>query len=360
MEVGLLTEIMNAFVEAFSGGFERIRPAVSALLYVLSGIEVAWFGVLYLLGMESVANGLKKLFAIGMWTFVALNFNEHAFTLVDSLVQGGMMAAGSSGQSARSLLNPSAILDAGFTAIHPIGQQLLNGSLLSFTGTFPMYLLTYVLMLAAYTALAINAFMVMIEYYLAIAVVGLLVPFGVLAPTRWIAMKPMSYFLSSGLKMMTIAFLVAISRTVLTRIQFSGPEPTLREMGIAICCTSMIGLLCWKGPDRLAQGFMAGAASFGGSDVVRHAQTTGAVMASPVAIGGGGAAFVAGQAGRAVYQKLQSYGSAPGSSEARGPASSAGAPWAPSATASASGRGAPSQPPVLVLPSEPNSTSTKA
>ncbi len=54
MEVGLLTEIMNAFVDAFSGGFDRIRGAVSGLLHVLIGIEVAWFGVMFLLGMESV------------------------------------------------------------------------------------------------------------------------------------------------------------------------------------------------------------------------------------------------------------------------------------------------------------------
>jgi len=78
----------------------------------------------------------------------------------------------------------------------------------------------------ANAALAINAFMVMIEFCLAIALVGTLMPFGVLAPTRWIALKPMAYFLSCGLEMV-IAFLVSLSRTVLTTIHFSSDEPTV-------------------------------------------------------------------------------------------------------------------------------------
>jgi type IV secretion system protein TrbL len=344
VEVGLVTEIMNVFVEAFSGGFDRIRGAVSSLLYLLIAIEIAWFGVLCLLGMEAISSGLKKLLTIGMWSFVALHFDEHALALVDSLVHAGLMAAGSGGQSARSLLNPSAIMDAGFTAVHPLGQQLLNGSLLTFTGTYPMYLLTFLLMMLAYTALAINAFMVLIEYYLAIAVVGILVPFGVIGPTRWMAMKPMSYFLSCGLKMMVIAFLVAVSRTVLTRIHFASDEPTLREMWIAICCTSMIGLLCWKAPDRLAQGFMVGSASFGGSDVVRHTQGTGAVVAMPAATALGS---VRNAVAKAVYQKLHG---PPSGVSAGGSGSRSSSAAALSLSASRSPSATVAQQPVLIPP----------
>lgn len=345
MEVGLLTEIMNAFVEAFSGGFDRIRPAVSGLLHVLIGIEVVWFGVLFTLGMESISTGLKKIMAIGMWTFVALQFDQHSFALVDSLVRAGLMAAGTQGQSARTLLNPSAILEAGFTATQPLGQQILKDtSFLHFSGTFTMFLVTWLLMMLSYAALAINAFMVMIEYYLAIAVVGILMPFGVLAPTRWVAMKPMSYFLSCGLKMMVISFLVAISRTVLTKIHFSSDEPTIREMWIAICCSGMIGLLCWKAPDRLAQGFMAGAASFGGADVARQTQAFGSVAGATLAVGR-----------RVLETRYQApHGQGPGAwsgAGSRGAAASAGggSGGATGFTASASGRtAAASRPPVLV------------
>lgn len=379
MEVGLLTEIMNAFVDAFSGGFDRIRPAVSGLLHVLIGIEVAWFAVLFMLGMESVSWGLKKIMAIGMWTFVALRFDQHALALVDSLVRAGMLAAGAGGQSARTLLNPSAILEAGFTATQPIGQQVLKAtSFLSFSGSFTLLLLTWLLMMLAYVALAINAFMVMIEYYLAIAVVGILVPFGVLAPTRWIAMKPMGYFLSCGLKMMVISFLVAISRTVLTKIHFSSDEPTAREMWIAVCCSGMIGLLCWKAPDRLAQGFMVGAASFGGGDVARHPQAvapgTARVAGTAMSALGGiaGATVAAGKALVAGYQEVRvqsgartgagSQGAAAGTARPdplTGPLGG-GAALARTFTASASGRtGAASKPPVLVPPSDTQDISKK-
>jgi type IV secretion system protein TrbL len=222
------------------------------------------------------------------------------------------------------------------------------------TGTYPMFGLTWILMMLSYAALAINAFMVMIEYYLAIAVVGILLPFGVISPTRWIAMKPASYFLSCGLKMMVIAFLIAIGRTVMKKVHFSSDEPTLREMWIAICCTGMIGLLCWKAPDRLAQGFMAGAASLGGGDVGRHVQAVGAGTAR-TAGAVAGATVAAGKALHSGYQWLQGHLPAPSHAAAsKGPASGGGGSG--SATgfiASAAGRpGAAPKPPVLVPPSD--------
>ena len=366
MEVGLLTEIMNAFVEAFSGGFDRIRPAISGLLHILIGIDVAWFAVQVTLGVECLSSGLRKMMSIGLWTFIALQFDQHAFALIDSLVQAGMMAGGNGGQSARSVLNPSAILDAGFSAAEPIAKQVLKSSLLSFVGTFPMFVLTWIMMMIAYGALAISAFMVMIEFYLSIAVVGILLPFGVLPQTRWIATKPLSYFLSCGLKMMLIAFLVAISKTALTKIHFSSDEPTLREMWIAVCCTGMVSLLCWKAPDRLANGFMSGGSSFGGSDVVRQAQavTSGVVRAVGAlgSVGGAAAATAAGAAvaGSAVKSKGQSLYAGfkmlqglagPGSSGGGASASAAGG-TSSGLAASASARAAATPPPVLTPPSD--------
>jgi type IV secretion system protein TrbL len=348
VEVGLLTEIMNVFVDAFSGGFDRIRPAIGALLRLLIGIEFMWFSLLLLFGVECFSNGLKKAMTIGIWAYVSLHFDEHALALVDSLVKGGLIAAGAEGQSARQLLNPSAIFDAGFTAVHPIGQRLMTGSLMSFSATFPLYLITWLLMLGAHGMLAVSAFMIMIEYYLAIAVVGILVPFGILGPTRWMAMKPMGYFLSCGLKMMVVSFLVAVSRTALLKIHFNATDITLREMGIAICCTSMICLLVWKAPERLSHGFMMGSASFGGSDVVRHTMSTVAAVAAPVVT-----------ALSAIRDEVHSTGHQPGASasgSAGGGAvnhrtASAGLPeYSPSAQPSAA---FPPNPPTLVqLPPE--------
>lgn len=356
MEVGLLTEIMNVFVDAFSGGFDRIRPAISGLLNVLIGIEFAWFGVQVLLGVECLSSGLKKIMSIGLWMFVALQFDQHALALVDSLVQSGMMAAGTEGQSARSLLNPSVILNDGFLAAEPLAKLVLKGTnMLTFLGTYPMFVLTWLLMMLSYAALAISAFMVVIEYYLAIAVVGIMIPFGVLGPTRWIAMKPMSYFVSSGLKMMVIAFLVAVSKTALTKIRFSGAEPTLREMGIAVCCSAMIAWLCWKAPDRVAQGFMMGAASFSGSDVTRAV----AGAASTVLTGGGAVARAATAGSKMVQNVRNSVISAPGTNGAQGTGGSRGGSGSSGLVASASGRGGTSaQAPVLIAPSSATKTDT--
>lgn len=357
MEVGLLTETMNAFVDAFSGGFDRLRGAMNSLLYLLISIDIAWFGVKFMLGMESVPTGLNKVMTIGMWSFIALHFDEHALALVDSLVQAGLIAAGAEGSSARTLLNPSAILDAGLKAAEPLSRNVL---------LYPLFAIAWGLMMLAYVALAINAFMVMIEYYLAIAVVGILLPFGVLSPTRWIAMKPMSYFLSCGLKMMVLAFLVAIGRTMMAKVQINSVEPTLRQLVVAITCTGMISLLCWRAPKLVADGFMTGNVSLDGSAGPRHAVAVGsnaARIATTAAGVIGGVSSALGGMARATMSTgsigYTNHGSRP-ASQSQGPAPSAAPAGAAAFMASATGRSSnASKPPRLIPPPDSSDTSKK-
>jgi type IV secretion system protein TrbL len=285
VNVGFLSEILNTFVDAFSGGFDRLRPAVGALLHLLMALDVIYFGLMVLFGMELVQSGLRKLFVLSVWAYAVGHFDEMATSMVDSLVQAGLTAAGQGGTSPRLVLNPSLILDGAFTATEPIAKAVMEVPWYSLNFTYVFYMIVVLFMVVAYFALALTALMAVIEYYLALSIAGILLPFGVLGPTRWIAMKPLSYFLSVGLKLMVVAFIAAISRTVFAKIHFASAEPTFREMMVACCASWTLGLLAWKAPQQLAAGIMAGAASFGASDAVNHAASTASVAsrgASPL------------------------------------------------------------------------------
>ena len=147
-----------------------------------------------------------------------------------------------------------------------LGQTYLSGSI--WHAHEMLFGFTLFMMWLAYFSLALNAIMAVTEYYLALTITGILMPFGVLGPTRWIAMKPVSYFLATGLKLMVIACLAAISRDLLGNIKFPDAEPTFRQMLVAFSSASTLGLLCWLAPQRLAAGIMAGATSMGPSDAV--------------------------------------------------------------------------------------------
>lgn len=271
MEVGILTEILNLFIGAFSGGADRLRPAIGGLLRLLITLDVLFFALMVLFDIEPVKGGLRKLLTLSLWSYVIQDFDQHATAIVNSLVQAGLTAAGQGGLSPQVLLNPSVIMDGAFTATQPVADHVLNVGVLTINGTWVMFGVTYIFMMLAYFCLALSALIVVIEYYMALAITGILMPFGVLAPTRWLAMKPVSYFVSCGLKMMVISFILAVSRDVMGGIRFASDEPTLREMWIAVCAAGTISMLAWVAPQRMAAGFMAGTASLGGSEATSHA-----------------------------------------------------------------------------------------
>lgn len=271
MEIGILTEILNLFIGAFSGGADRLRPAIGGLLRMLVTLDVLFFAIMVLFDIEPIKGGLRKLLTLSLWSYVIQDFDSHANNIVNSLVRAGLTAAGQGGMSPQTLLNPSAIMDGAFAATQPVADHVLNVGLLSINGTWVMFGVTYILMMIAYFILALSALIVVIEYYMALAITGILMPFGVIGPTRWLAMKPVSYFVSCGLKMMVISFIIAVSRDVLGGIRFASEEPSLREMWIAVCAAGTISMLAWVAPQRMAAGFMAGSAALGADNAVSHA-----------------------------------------------------------------------------------------
>jgi type IV secretion system protein TrbL len=292
---------------------------MGALFSVLASIDVVCFGLLVLFDIEPpVKGGLRKLLGLSAWAFVVQHFGTLATALVDSLAQAGLVAAGQPGASARALLNPSAILDMGFKATEPLTRAFASASLLTEVRSIGIVALTYLLIMAAYIVLALNVLITIVEYYIALAITGVLVPFGVFGPTRWIAMKPLSYFLSCGLKLMVLSFLMVISRDVLARVYFASDEPTLREMWIGSCCALGIAMLAWFAPQRLAAGIMAGSASLGASDAIGFA--AGTVMAAAAEARRGGApGRPGGQASGSVQgMALQGGARAPAASPAAG------------------------------------------
>ncbi len=307
MDIGILTETLNAFIGAFSSGFERLGPAISGLLRILIGLDVTFFCLMLLFDIEQLKNGFRKLLVLSLWTYVIQDFEGHATSVVNSLIEAGLTAAGEGGADPLLLLDPSRILEGAFAATEPLLQNMPDVGILDVVDNLAVGL-TYILIMMAFGALAANAFLAVVEYYMALAVAGILMPFGVLGPTRWLAMKPVSFLVASGIKLMVIAFVMAIIGDVLGNLRFEGEEPTLRELWTMVFAAGTVALLAWVAPQRLAAGFMAGAASLGGSDAMPFvAPIAGGALAAIAP-----AAAVSRQAGGWVGQRLDAAATALG------------------------------------------------
>jgi type IV secretion system protein TrbL len=310
MEFNTLTTTLTNFVGVFQGGYSRLQPIVNGLLVALAGIDIVLVGFWWALGGgERLTEVMKKILFLGFWLWFTKSFQSNAKAFVDSLISAGLTAGGQSG-GYNLLLDPSRIAAYGLTATEQLAKALDDISVTDF-GDMIIFGVSYLLIMAAFLAMAIQAFLAVLEYYLITAVAGVLVPWALLPQTKFLAEKAIGAVVSAGIKLMVLAFIIAVTNPVLASIHFSGPEIKLNELWSVLLTTGAIAFLSWHAPS-LAAGLLAGSPSLGAGAVAQNL-ASGAMLAAGAA-GGMVAATRAAANGAAVVgrQVIQAAGALAG------------------------------------------------
>jgi type IV secretion system protein TrbL len=282
MEFNTLTTTLTNFVGVFQGGYSRLQPIVNGLLAALAGIDIVLIGFWWALGGgERLTDVMKKILFLGFWLWFTKSFQANAKVFVDSLISAGLTAGGQSG-GYNLLLDPSRIAAYGLTATEQLAKALDDISITDL-GDMIIFGVSYLLIMAAYLGMAIQVFLAVLEYYLITAVAGVLVPWALLPQTKFLAEKAIGAVVSAGIKLMVLAFIIAVTNPVLASIHFSGPEIKLNELWSVVLTTSAIAFLSWHAPS-LAAGLLAGSPSLGAGAVAQNL-TSGAMMVAGVAGG---------------------------------------------------------------------------
>src|SRR5450755_332186 len=104
---GILTTLLNAFLNVFSAGPGQLAPAAARLLFLLGGIELTLAGIWWVLKGENVLVGLmQKTLLLGLFAFFVANWASLINTVLDGFVWSGFTAAGSSPGRSRSHQRP--------------------------------------------------------------------------------------------------------------------------------------------------------------------------------------------------------------------------------------------------------------
>jgi type IV secretion system protein TrbL len=334
MEFNTLTTTLTNFVGIFQGGYSRLQPIVNGLLAALAGIDIVLLGFWWALGGgERLTEVMKKILFLGFWLWFTTSFQSNAKAFVDSLISAGLTAGGQAG-GYNLLLDPSRIASYGLTATAQLAKAMGDFSITDF-GDMIIFGVSYLLIMAAFLTMAIQAFLAVLEYYLITAVAGVLVPWALLPQTKFLAEKAIGAVVSAGIKLMVLAFIIAVTNPVLASIHFSGPEIKLNELWSVLLTTSAIAFLSWHAPS-LAAGLLAGSPSLGAGAVAQNL-ASGAMMAAGVA-GGMVAATrtAAGAIGSLTSHRAPAGGSAPTS----GPSSRGGSARVGSGSATSAGANA--------------------
>ncbi len=298
MKFNLLTLTLRNFIAAFAGGAARIAGPANKLMALLIVIEVILIGFWWALdGGERLSAIFKKLLYLCFWIWVVREFPTLSKAFVDSLVSAGQLAAGGN-TDASLLLDPSRIAGYGIDATEPLAKKLEELHAVDLSDIL-IFGAAYLAIVTCFVIMAVQVFLAVIEYYLIVALVGILLPFGVVPSTRFLAEKAIGAVVAAGIKLMVLSFILASVEPVLqSSVKFSGDDISMNQVFAMFMTVCAVMLLTWKAP-QLASGLLSGHPNLGAGDATAPvAAAAGAVVG--MATGGAGmlamkAASAAGQ-----------------------------------------------------------------
>lgn len=203
MTPNTLTATLLNFLGVFSLGFGNLLPSTTWLFLTLLGVEIILFGLYWALGSGQILDAIKKILFIGFWIWVVFSFPLLANSLVNSLTQAGNIAGGG---GPVNLLDPSGVVNQGFVVAAPIQVQMNTFSVVNVAYRL-IYFVLWMTVLFIYFLMGIQVFITVLEFYIITAIVGILLPFGLIKHTKFLAEKSIGAVISSGIKMMVLSFI---------------------------------------------------------------------------------------------------------------------------------------------------------
>ncbi|WP_370526599.1 P-type conjugative transfer protein TrbL [Caulobacter sp. RHG1] len=332
----LFTDTFNTYIDS---GFGLLGGEVAFLSTTLVAIDVTLAALFWAWsqGEDILARLIKKTLYVGFFAFLIGNFQTLSSIVMRSFAGLGLKAS-AAGASAEDFLRPGKLAALGIEACKPILQAAAE--LGGFPGFFEnivqivILLAVALLVIVAFFIIAVQVFVVLIEFKLVSLAGFVLVPFGLFGRTAFLAEKVLGNVIASGVKVMVLAVIVGIGSSLFSEFtSASTGQPTLEEvLAMALAALTLLGLSIF-GPG-IASGLVSGAPQLGAGAAVG----TGLVVGG-MAMAGAAAAQMTVAGTTALGKGLAGAGAAGGGAPLAGP--SGGSPPSPSGPPGPSGPSSP-------------------
>ncbi len=328
MDTAILTNSLNQFLTTFNAAYGLIwANGGQTLLWLLAGIELVLIALWWALGGNNqIVDAIKKILFLMFWLWIVTNFAVLAPQFVYSLVDAGISGAGGAAGGHGIILDPSRIFSAGLVAIDPIMVLIEDMDDWDQIGQVMMLWVSSFIILVAFAIVAIQVFLTVLEFYLFLGLSAILLPFGINKHTKFIAEKTLGGVVNYGVKMMVLAFILAVTEPTLTgaiSITVSNGLIEWNEIFSVMVIAWAIALLAWNAPG-VAAGLVSGAPSLSAGTATQNtvAGTAAGSAAAGAALGAtrsaaGAATRLAGNA-TAGYQRGSAFTQGSGGKKALG------------------------------------------
>lgn len=294
-DLGIIDQFLQTFSTYIDSGFGLLAPDVAFLTTALVTIDIVLAGLFWAFGnLDNIVVGfLKKVLYIGFFALLLNQFPLLANIIFESFAQLGLNATGGT-ITAADLLRPGFVASTGFTAAHPLLDEIsdLSGPVAFFVNivTIAILALAWLITLFAFFFLAIQIFVTIIEFKLTTLAGFVLVPFALWNKTSFLAERVLGNVISSGIKLMVLAIIVGIGSTLFGNVTsgFTPGSITLQDAASVILASLALLALGIFGPG-IATGLVSGAPQLGAGAAVGTAVGAGAAGFAAAGVGGAAA-----------------------------------------------------------------------
>ena len=305
-DTGVIDRFFDVFTQYIDSGFGLLGGEVAFLSTTLVAIDVTLAALFWAWasGEDVIARLVKKTLYVGFFAFLIGNFQALTGIILKSFSGLGLKASGA-GVSADDFLRPGKLAALGLSACKPILQAASD--LGGFPGFFEnivqivILLIVALFVIVAFFIMAVQVFVVLIEFKLVSLAGFVLVPFGLFGRTAFLAEKVLGNVIASGVKVMVLAVIVGIGSSLFSEFTSAASgQPTLEEvLAMALAALTLLGLSIF-GPG-VASGLVSGAPQLGAGAAVGTGLMVGGMAmagaaAAQMAVGAGGSLAAGGAA----------------------------------------------------------------
>ena len=270
---GLLTKLLQIFVFNFAGATGRLTPDAMWLLSIFFGMELVMAGIWFAIRRElDVALLVTKTLTAAVFGWLIKEWVPLTKALLTGFMGAGLKAGGDV-LTETDFTNPDRILAYGFGATAVIFKAISDTSLWNLK-MLAMNLLAggvTILTMLFYISMALVVFLSLLEFYGSLAITLLLLPFGMLQYTRWLAEKAIAHIFAGAIRVGAIAFVLALALPTMVTATWASSDTlaaAFYTLIIAMALTSMAWVI-----NRWVQSILQGSLVFGLGDTARVAHT---------------------------------------------------------------------------------------
>jgi len=264
-DLSVIDKFTDTFSHYIDSGFGLLGNDVSFLSSTLVALDITLAGLAWSLHADDnvLTTLVKKVLYVGSFAFIIGNFRSLADIIFRSFSSIGLKASGAS-LSAADLMRPGFVASAGFTAAHPLLEEIgqLSGfAVVIHLPTIAILLTCWFLVVLAFFVLAVQLFVTVIEFKVTTLAGFILVPFGLWGRTAFLAERTLGQVVAAGVKVMVLAIIVGIGSTIFGELSTSLTRPIdiVSAMSLLLAALSLLGLGIFA--PGVAAGLIAGGRS---------------------------------------------------------------------------------------------------